>query len=152
MNMEHLEIFMLTEVTHTIIKIHTHHRLNGSCPTQLVLQRQVLKKSAKVLEHYTYLILTSQYGARHGILGNGAEAIVAQRLFHDNLEDVINKTVSLQDDVSRYQDSLKYARSRLDYSVGESLYMLPSNMLLKPLNQVMEGYNEAPPPAVCVMA
>ena len=101
-----------------------------------------IEKISESIRAYTYLILTSQYGARHGILGNGAEAIVAQRLFHDNLEDVINKTVSLQHDVSRYQDSLKYARSNLDYSVGGNLYMLPSNMLLKPLNQVMEGYND----------
>ena len=101
-----------------------------------------IEKISESIRAYTYLILTSQYGARHGILGGGAEAIVAQRLFHDNLEDVINKTVSLQDDVSRYQDSLKYARSNLDYSVGKGLYMVPSDMLLKPLNQVMEGYND----------
>ena len=101
-----------------------------------------IEKISESIRAYTYLILTSQYAARHEILGKGAEAIVAQRIFHDNLEDVINKTVSLQDDVSRYQDSLKYARSNLDYSVGKSLYMLPSNMLLKPLNQVMEGYND----------
>ena len=37
---------------------------------------------------------------------------------------------------------LKYARSSLDYSVGEGLYMLPSDMLLKPLNQVIDGYND----------
>ena len=37
---------------------------------------------------------------------------------------------------------LKYARSNLDYSVGEGLYMLPSDMLLKPLNQVIDGYND----------
>ena len=101
-----------------------------------------IEKISESIRAYTYLILTSQYAARNGILGKGAEAIVAQRIFHDNLEDVINKTVSLQDDVSRYQDSLKYARSTLDYSVGENLYMLPSDMLLKPLNQVMEGYND----------
>ena len=87
-------------------------------------------------------MLTSQVGARHGILGSDTEAIVAQRLFHDNLEDVINKTVSLQDDVTRYQNTLKYARSSLDYSVGKGLYMLPSDMLLKPLSQVIEGYND----------
>ena len=41
----------------------------------------------------------------------------------------------------RYQSSLKYARSTLDYSIDKSLYMFPSDMLLKPLNQVIEGYN-----------
>ena len=101
-----------------------------------------LEKISESIRAYTYLVLTSQAGARHGILGNDAEAIVAQRLFHDNLSDVINKSVSLQDDVSRYQNTLKYARSSLDYSVGKGLYMLPSDMLLKPLNQVIDGYND----------
>ena len=101
-----------------------------------------LEKISESIRAYSYLVLTSQAGARHGILGSTAESLVAQRLFHDNLEDVINKAVSLQDDVTRYQNTLKYARSKLDYSVGKGLYMLPSDMLLKPLNQVIEGYND----------
>ena len=87
-------------------------------------------------------MLTSQASARHGILGDTAQSLAAQRIFYDNLEDVINKVVSLEDDISRYQNTLKYARSTLDYSVGGSLYMLPSNLLLKPLNQVIDGFND----------
>ena len=101
-----------------------------------------LEKISESIRAYTYLILTSQVGARHTIVGNEARSLTAQRLFFDNLEDAINKTVSLEDDVKRYQNVLKYARSSLDYSVGERLYMLPSDMLLKPLNQVIEGYND----------
>ena len=63
-------------------------------------------------------------------------------MFYDNLEDVINKQVSLQDDIARYQSVLKYARSSLDYSVGKGLNMLPLDMLLKLLNQVIDGYND----------
>ena len=91
---------------------------------------------------YSYLILTSKASARHGILGDTAPALAAHWIFYDNLEDVIDKAVSLKDDIGRYQRSLKYARSTLDYSIGKSLYMLPSDMLLKPLNQVIEGYND----------
>ena len=58
------------------------------------------------------------------------------------MKDVIDKAVSLKNDIERYQRSLKYARSTLDYSIGKGLYMLPSDMLLKPLNQVIEGYND----------
>ena len=87
-----------------------------------------------------YLILSSQQAARHGIIGDGAQAAAAQEIFVDNLEDVIKKEVSLEDDIARL-NVLKYARSELDYSVGRGLYMVPSNMLLKPLNQVIEGYN-----------
>ena len=101
-----------------------------------------LEKISESIRAYTYLILTSQAAARHGILGDTAPAIAAQQVFYDNLEDVIDKTVSLQADIARYQSVLKYARSTLDYSVGKGLYMLPSDMLLKPLNQVIDGYND----------
>ena len=87
-----------------------------------------------------YLILLSQQAARQGIIGDGAQAAAAQEIFFDNLEDVIKKEVSLEDDIARFQNVLKYTRSVLDYSVGRGLYMVPSNML-KPLNQVIEGYN-----------
>ena len=63
------------------------------------------------------------------------------KIFVDNLEDVINKEVSLEDDVALFLNVLKYARSKLDNSVGRGLYMIPSNMLLKPLNKVIEGNN-----------
>ena len=104
--------------------------------------RYGLEKISESVRAYTYLILTSQAAARHGILGNEAQLLAAQRIFYDNLEDVINKSVSLEADIGRYQSVLKYARSKIDYSVGKGLYMLPSNMLLKPLNQVIEGYND----------
>ena len=101
-----------------------------------------MEKISESIRAYSYLVLTSQAAARHGILGDTAPALAAQRIFYDNLEDVINKVVSLEDDIGRYQSTLKYARSTSDYSVGKGLYMLPSDMLLKPLNQVIEGYND----------
>ena len=101
-----------------------------------------LEKVSESIRAYSYLLLTSQASARHGILGVTAQSLAAQRIFYDNLEDVINKAVSLEADIGRYQSTLKYARSTLDYSVGKNLYMLPSNMLLKPLNQVIEGFND----------
>ena len=101
-----------------------------------------VEKISESIRAYSYLVLTSQAAARHGILGDTAPALAAQRIFYDNLEDIINKVVSLEDDIGRYQSTLKYARSTSDYSVGKGLYMLPSDLLLKPLNQVIEGYND----------
>ena len=101
-----------------------------------------VEKISESIRAYSYLVLTSQATVRHGILGDTAPALAAQRIFYDNLEDVINKVVSLEDDIGRYQSTLKYARSTSDYSVGKGLYMLPSDLLLKPLNQVIEGYND----------
>ena len=100
-----------------------------------------VEKISESIRAYSYLVLTSQAAARHGILGDTAPALAAQRIFYDNLEDIING-VSLEDDIGRYQSTLKYARSTSDYSVGKGLYMLPSDLLLKPLNQVIEGYND----------
>ena len=50
-----------------------------------------LEKISDSFRGYCYLVLTSQSAARHAILGENAQAITAQRLFYDNLEDVINK-------------------------------------------------------------
>ena len=49
---------------------------------------------------------------------------------------------SLVEDIDRYQNTLKYATSKLNYSVGEKLYMMPSNMILRSLNEVVKGYND----------
>ena len=40
----------------------------------------------------------------------------------------------------RYQDTLSYASSKVDYSIGENLYMLPSDMNLK-IRSGTAGYN-----------
>ena len=37
----------------------------------------------------------------------------------------------MREDIKRYQDTLSYASSKIHYSVGENLYMLPSDMNLK---------------------
>ena len=43
----------------------------------------------------------------------------------------MNRRVDIREDVKRYQDTLSYAQSKVDYSVGQNIYMLPSNMNLK---------------------
>ena len=39
--------------------------------------------------------------------------------------------MDIREDIKRYQDTLSHASSKVDYSVGENIYMLPSNMKLK---------------------
>ena len=60
-----------------------------------------------------------------------ASALTAQSAFLNNFENVVNRRVDIQEDIKRYQDTLSYASSKVDYSVGEHLYMLPSDMNLK---------------------
>ena len=52
----------------------------------------------------------------------------------------MNRRVDIREDVKRYQDTLGYASSKVDYSVGEHLYMLPSDMPLK-IRPGTVGYN-----------
>ena len=48
--------------------------------------------------------------------------------------------MDIREDIKRYQDTLSYASSKVDYSVGENLYMLPSDMNLN-IRSGTAGYN-----------
>ena len=48
--------------------------------------------------------------------------------------------VDIREDVKSYQETLSYASSKVDYSVGEHLYMLPSDMELR-IRSTTVGYN-----------
>ena len=52
----------------------------------------------------------------------------------------MNHRVDIREDTKRYQDTLSYASSKVDYSVGEHLYMIPSDMTLK-IRPGTVGYN-----------
>ena len=43
----------------------------------------------------------------------------------------MNHRLDIREDIKCYQDTLSYTFSKVDYSVGEHLYMLPSDMNLK---------------------
>ena len=87
-----------------------------------------------------YLVLSSQASARSGIVGNTASALTAQSAFLNNFEDIVNRRVNIQEDIKRYQDTLSYTSSKVDYSIGQNNYMLPSNMELK-IKSGTVGYN-----------
>ena len=80
---------------------------------------------------YAYLILSSQASGRSSIIENTASALTAQSAFLNNFEDTVNRRVNIQEDIKRYQDTLSYTSSKVDYSVGENIDMLPSYMNLK---------------------
>ena len=87
---------------------------------------------------YTWAILGSQAQARSGILRSG-KAFDAQKQFLANVEDAINSVVDLPNSIDRYQRTLQYAQSKLDFVVGHGLYLLPSNMEI--LVGSVNGYN-----------
>ena len=105
--------------------------------TLLVIEKSVgftdvgLLKLSESVRAYAYLILSSQASARSGIVGNTASALTAQSAFLNNFENIVKHRLDIWEDIKRYQDTLSYASSKVDYSVGEHLYMLPGNMNLK---------------------
>ena len=90
-----------------------------------------LLKISESVRAYAYLILSSQASARSSIVGNTASALTAQSPFLNNFENIVNQRVDSRKDIKRYQETLSYALSKVDYSVGESIYMIPSDMNLK---------------------
>ena len=99
-----------------------------------------LLRISESVRAYAYLILSSQASARSSIIGNTASALTGQSAFLDNFENVVNRRVDIRENIKRYQDTRSYASSKVDYSVGENLYMLPSNMNLK-IKTGTVGYN-----------
>ena len=86
---------------------------------------------------YVYLVLSSQVQARSTIVGNSAPAVDAQQLFKDTFKSLINEDLSI--DIEKYQGVLEHALSKVDFSVGTGIYMLPSNLNLNIGKK--KGYN-----------
>ena len=99
-----------------------------------------LLRISESVRAYAYLILSLQASARSSITGNTASALTAQSAFLNNFEDIVNRRVDIREDIKRYQDILSYASSKVDYSVGENIYMLPGDMNLK-IKTGTVGYN-----------
>ena len=87
---------------------------------------------------YCWAILGSQSQIKSDILGIGS-AFDAQKQFLANVENGIQRSIDLPSQITRYQNTLKYARSKVDYVFGLGLYMAPSNMELR--IGTIEGYN-----------
>ena len=96
------------------------------------------KLSESVID-YAYLILTSQTSMRRPIVGHEARNLDAQRTFLNTFRNIVNRRVNIPEDIRRFQKTLQYARSKVDYVIGEFIYMLNSDMKLR-IGRV-QGYN-----------
>ena len=65
------------------------------------------------------------------IVGNSASAVDVQEVFKSAFKVLIDEDYSISNDIQRYQDVLEHALSKVDFSVGIGIYMLPSNLNLK---------------------
>ena len=87
-----------------------------------------LQKLSESVRDYAYLILTSQTSTRGLIVGHEARNLDAQRTFLNTFEGVVNRRVDIPEDIRRFRKTLQYARSKVDYLIGEFIYMLLSDM------------------------
>ena len=90
-----------------------------------------IQKLSGTVRDYTYLILTSQTSTRGPIIGHEARNLDAQRVFLNSFKNIVNKRVNIPEDIQRFQKNLQYARSEVDYVIGEFIYMLPRDMNLR---------------------
>ena len=90
-----------------------------------------LQKLSESVRDYAYLILTSQTSMRGPIVGHEARNLDAQCTFLNTFENIVNRRVNIPEDIRRFQKTLQYARSKVDYAIGEFIYMLPSDMNLR---------------------
>ena len=90
-----------------------------------------LQKLSESVRDYAYLILTSQTSPRGPIVGHEARNLDAQRTFLNTFENIVNRRVNIPEDIRRFQKTLQYARSKVDYAIGEFVYMIPSDMNLR---------------------
>ena len=87
---------------------------------------------------FVWAILGSQAQTRSSILGSG-KAFDAQKQFLSNVENAINSEIDLPGSIERFQSTLQYASSKLDFVIGIGLYLIPSNLEMKV--GVINSYN-----------
>ena len=102
-------------------------------------RRVRLTMISKSVRAYVYLLLTSQVQARSKIVGKTANALDAQNIYINSFEGLLKSDYSIADDIARYQGVLEHAMSKVDFSVGGGICMLPSNMNLN-INKT-QGFN-----------
>ena len=90
-----------------------------------------LRKLSETVRDYAYLILTSQTSTRGPIVAHEARNLDAQCTFLNTFENIVNRRVNIPKDIQRFRRTSQYARSKVDYVIGEFIYMLPSNMNLR---------------------
>ena len=90
-----------------------------------------LQRLFESVRDYTYLILMSQTSTRGQIVDIESRNLDAQRTFLNTLENMVNRRVNIPEDIRRFQKTLQYAGSKVDYVISEFIYMLRSNMNLR---------------------
>ena len=102
--------------------------------------RNGTEKISRSVRIYVYLVLTSQVQARSSIVGNSEPVVDAQQGFKGMFKALINENNFIGIDIERYQGVLEHALSKVDFSMGIGIYMIPSNLNLS-IGKT-KGYNK----------
>ena len=87
-----------------------------------------IQKLSELVRDDAYLILTNQTSTRAKIIGYGADELDSQQVFLNTFENIVDRRLDIPEDRQRFQKTLQYTRSKVDYSIGESMNMLPSDI------------------------
>ena len=101
--------------------------------------RNGIEKISRSVRAYVYLVLTSQVQARSSIFCNSALAVDAQQVFKSTFKVLINEDIPIVIDIERYQGVLEHTLSKVNFSVGIGIYMLPNDLNLNIGKK--KGYN-----------
>jgi hypothetical protein len=100
-------------------------------PTSEGLTRQGLTKFSESIRLYARLLLGSQSQGRASIVGNEASNFTVHQIYLQELETLIKRPESIQNDINKFQSMLKYAQTPVNFVVMPKCYMIPSNMKLQ---------------------
>ena len=93
-------------------------------------KKRGIEKISRSVRAYVYVVLISQVQARSSIVGKLASTVDAQQAFKSTFKALVNEEYSIDTDIERYQEVLEQALSKVDFSVGTDMYMLPSDLSL----------------------
>ena len=95
-----------------------------------------LSPSENLTRWIVNLIYTSQVQAIYSVIGNSASAMDAHEVFKIAFENLISAEYSnAADDDNRYQNVLQHNQSKAEFSVGENIYMISSDLNLQILKK-----------------
>lgn len=124
-----------------------HHSVNiNNAWTTFILDKSEgftkagIERINESIRMFVWALLGAQSQTRVEILKIGT-GFDAQKQFLANIQDAINSPVDLPTQISKYQNVLKYARSKVNYAYGLGLYMSPSDMILQ-IGTIVDYNNE----------
>ena len=109
-------------------------------PKSQGLTRQGVEMLSESIRVYVYCLLSAQSSVRSNVIGNTGPNFEAQKLFAKQVEDFVKRDMLLHEDVRRYEAILSNARSAVNFSLGEGIYMMPSDLQLKVVKK--QGFSD----------